>query len=135
MGHSSVVYERYYTPTHIARDYQSIYFGTPLEQQLIQSVASMSISRDRRAPKELDDKQLDEVRNHSDLVALRAERTRCKKELYAQDYYPLATTEGTDLYKEYVGMNSNVQHTAALERVGSTWANIVAATIFIEKIV
>ncbi|OCK98708.1 uncharacterized protein K441DRAFT_542205, partial [Cenococcum geophilum 1.58] len=30
MGHLSSIYKRYYIPTHIARDYQSIYFGSPL---------------------------------------------------------------------------------------------------------
>ncbi|KAF2679993.1 hypothetical protein K458DRAFT_312707, partial [Lentithecium fluviatile CBS 122367] len=78
MDHSSVVYEKYYTPTHIARDFQSIYLGTPKQEELIRSVASMSISRDRRAPTELNNKQLEEVRNHPDWVALRVERTRAR---------------------------------------------------------
>jgi hypothetical protein len=71
----------------------------------------MSISRDRRAPTELDDKQLNEVRNHPRMVALRAERTRCKEALYSQNYIPLATAEGTDLYKEYVDANSKISRT------------------------
>ena len=58
MDHSSVVYEKYYSPTHIARDFQSIYFGTPKQEELIRSIASMNISRDRHAPTELNGKQL-----------------------------------------------------------------------------
>ncbi|KAF2726606.1 hypothetical protein EJ04DRAFT_391195, partial [Polyplosphaeria fusca] len=104
-------YEKYYTPTHIARDFQSIYFGTLKQEELIRSVASMSISRDRRAPTELNDKQLDEVRNHPNLVALRVERTRYKEQLYAQDYYPLAAAKGTDLYKKYMDTNSKISST------------------------
>jgi hypothetical protein len=111
MGHSSAVYEKYYTPTHIAHDYQCIYFGTPSEDKLIQSVASMSISRDRRAPKDLDDKELAEVKNDPDMAALRAERTRCKEELYAQGYYPLAMAKGGDLYKKYADINAKLSST------------------------
>jgi hypothetical protein len=111
MGHSSAVYEKYYTPTHIARDYQCIYFGTPSEEQLIQSVASMSISRDRRAPLELDDKQLNKVRNHPHMVALRAEQARCTKELRAGGYIPLATAKGTILYNKYKDAKSKINST------------------------
>lgn len=71
----------------------------------------MSISRDRRAPTELNDKQLDEVQNYPELVALRVERTRYKKELHAQDYYPLTTAEGTDLYKKYKDTKSKLSST------------------------
>ncbi|KAK7177720.1 hypothetical protein PSPO01_16227 [Paraphaeosphaeria sporulosa] len=64
MGHSSETYERYYTPTHIARHFQSIYFGTPSQEDLIRSVARMGLSRDRRALVELNDQQQEEVHNH-----------------------------------------------------------------------
>jgi hypothetical protein len=111
LGHSSVVYQEYYTPTHIARDYQAIYFGTPSEEQLIQSVASMSISRDQRAPKELDEKQLDEIYNHPNMVALRAERTRCKEELYAQGYRPLCKAKGTALHDQYDKLQKKINST------------------------
>ncbi|KAF2844130.1 hypothetical protein T440DRAFT_436829, partial [Plenodomus tracheiphilus IPT5] len=57
MGHLGSTYEKYYTPTHIARDFQSIYFGSPSEALLIESVARMGLSRDRRAPTELDNEQ------------------------------------------------------------------------------
>ena len=111
MDHSSVVYEKYYTPTHIARDFQSIYFGTPTQEELIRSVASMSRSRDCRAPIELNKEQLDEVQKHPDLVALRAERTRYKEELHAQGYYPLKAAEGTELYSKYMNTNSKINST------------------------
>jgi hypothetical protein len=54
MGHLGSTYEKYYTPTHITRDFQSIYFGSPSEDLLIESVARMGLSQDRRAPTELD---------------------------------------------------------------------------------
>ncbi|KAH8702673.1 hypothetical protein GQ44DRAFT_631526 [Phaeosphaeriaceae sp. PMI808] len=101
MGHLGSTYEKYYTPTHIARDFQSIYFGSPSEDLLIQSVARMGLSLDRRAPTELDDRQLDEVRNDTALVTLRKRRERYNERLYEQGYYPLAAAEGTDLYKKY----------------------------------
>ncbi|KAF2193897.1 hypothetical protein K469DRAFT_548723, partial [Zopfia rhizophila CBS 207.26] len=62
VGHLGSTYEKYYTPTHIARDFQAIYFGTPLEEELIRSVASMGLSRDRRAPTELNDDQQKEAK-------------------------------------------------------------------------
>jgi hypothetical protein len=90
MGHSSETYERYYTPTHIVRDFQSIYFGTPSQEDLIRSVARMGLSQDRRAPVELDDKQKEEVRNHPLLVKFRGERDTYKHKLYRQGFRPLA---------------------------------------------
>jgi hypothetical protein len=101
MGHSSETYERYYTPTHIARDFQTIYFGTPSQEDLIQSVAKMGLSRDRRAPVELDDGQEEEVRNHPLLVELRKERDTYKHELYGQGFRPLLQAQGTSLYTDY----------------------------------
>ncbi|KAL5406034.1 hypothetical protein PMIN06_011235 [Paraphaeosphaeria minitans] len=101
MGHSSETYERYYTPTHIARDFQSIYFGTPSQEGLIRSVARMGLSRDRRAPVELDDEQQEEVRNHPLLVALRKERDTHKHELHKKGFRPLLQAQGTSLYADY----------------------------------
>lgn len=42
----------------------------------------MALSRDRRAPTELDDEQQEALRNEPALVALRAERERCRTQLY-----------------------------------------------------
>jgi len=55
IGHHGGTYEKYYIPTHIARDYQSIYFGTPSQDLLIQSVARIGLLRDQRASTELND--------------------------------------------------------------------------------
>ncbi|KAI1663873.1 DUF3435 containing protein [Pyrenophora tritici-repentis] len=101
MGHLGSTYEKYYTPTHIARDFQSIYFGSPSEALLIESVARMGLSRDRRAPTELDDEQQKELRNDPALTILRKEREVYKEQLYNQGFYPLSKGEGTDLYKKY----------------------------------
>lgn len=49
MGHLGSTYEKYYTLTHIARDFQSIYFGSPSEDLLVQAVARLGLSRDQRA--------------------------------------------------------------------------------------
>jgi hypothetical protein len=46
MGYLGSTYEKYYTPTYIARDFQSIYFGSPLEDLLIESVARIGLTRD-----------------------------------------------------------------------------------------
>jgi hypothetical protein len=101
MGHLGSTYEKYYTPTHITRDFQSIYFGSPSEDLLIESVARMGLSRDRRAPTELDEEQQEKLRNDPALVILREQRELYKQQLYDQDFRPLAKGQGTDLYKGY----------------------------------
>jgi molecular chaperone GrpE (heat shock protein) len=101
MGHLGSAYEKYYTPTHIARDFQAIYFGAPSEEELIRSVASMGLSRDRRAPTELDDDQQKQVRNDPVLVALREKREKYKKMLKNEGFYPLTAGKGTRLYNKY----------------------------------
>ncbi|OAL56175.1 hypothetical protein IQ07DRAFT_639770 [Pyrenochaeta sp. DS3sAY3a] len=111
MDQSGDTYERYYTPTHIARDFQAIYFGTPSEEQLIRSVASMGLSRDRRAPIELNDDQQREVRNNPVLVALRQERETYKKKLNKQGFHPLSKAKGTCLYDKYKQKNKEIAST------------------------
>jgi hypothetical protein len=99
MGHLGSTFEKYYTPTHIARDFQSIYFGSPSEDMLIESVARMGLSQDRRAPTELDEEQQEKLRNDPALAILREQRELYKQQLYDQDFCPLAKGQGTDLYK------------------------------------
>jgi hypothetical protein len=82
MGHLGSTYEKYYTPTHIARDFQSIYFGSPSEDLLIESVARMGLSRDQRAPTELDDEQQEKLQNNPALAMLRKEREVYKEQLH-----------------------------------------------------
>ncbi|KAF2844512.1 hypothetical protein T440DRAFT_548498 [Plenodomus tracheiphilus IPT5] len=101
MGHLGSTYEKYYTPTHIARDFQSIYFGSPSEALLIESVARMGLSRDRRAPTELDNEQKGRLRNDPAITILRGEREVYKNQLYDQGLRPLVEGEGTDFYKKY----------------------------------
>ncbi|KAF2731443.1 hypothetical protein EJ04DRAFT_554701 [Polyplosphaeria fusca] len=101
MDQSGDTYERYYTPTHIARDFQAIYFGTPSQDELVRSVASMGLSRDRRAPTELNDVQQKEVRNDPLLAALREEREGYKRELNNRRFYPLSKARGTEIHEKY----------------------------------
>ena len=82
MGHLGRIYEKYYTLIYIARDFQSIYFGSPLQDLLIESVARMGLLQDQYAPAELNDDQLDEVRNNPKLVALSKEREEYKNQLF-----------------------------------------------------
>ncbi|KAF1358608.1 hypothetical protein EJ07DRAFT_166844 [Lizonia empirigonia] len=111
MGHLGNTYERYYTPTHIARDFQSIYFGSPPEDLLIESVARMGLSRDRRAPTELDDEQREKLRNDSALTTLHVQRELYKRQLYDQGFYPLLKGQGTDLYNEYGNTKRKISST------------------------
>lgn len=111
MGHLGSTYEKYYTPTHIARDFQSIYFGSPSEDLLIQSVARMGLSRDRRAPTELDDAQQEALRNDPALAVLREERETYKGQLHDQGFCPLSKGQGTDLYKKYEDIKRKIGST------------------------
>lgn len=111
MGHLGDVYERYYTPTHIARDFQSIYFGTPSQDELILSVARMGLSRDQRAPTELNKAQLDEVWNDPELVRLREERELYRKQLRDDGYYPAARGKGSVLFKNYEATKRKIAST------------------------
>lgn len=111
MGHIGDTYERYYTPTHIARDFQAIYFGTPSEEELIRSVASMGLSRDRRAPIELNDNQQKEVGNDPLLVGLRGKRERYKQKLKDRGFYPLAEAKGTPLHDKYEKIKKKISST------------------------
>jgi hypothetical protein len=101
LGQSGDVYERYYTPTNTGHDFQAICFGTPSEEELIQSVASMGLSRDKRAPKELTDAQRKHVQEDPSLVALRNERAAYKQQLKAQGNSLLSITEKELLRKKY----------------------------------
>ena len=101
MGHTGDTYERYYTPDHIARDFQAIYFGSPPEEDLIRSVARMGLTRDRRAPTELSPEQKAQIRKDPVLAALRQDRERYKRQLYHDGFRPLITAKGTQLYEKY----------------------------------
>jgi hypothetical protein len=119
MGHHGNTYEEFYMPDLIERDFQSIYFGTPSQDDLIRSVARMGLSRDMRAPTDLTDEQKDEVYNHPDLVKLRKKRERYKKKIYNRGYYPLSAAEGThlyDRYKEYDRKANSKANTLRIQR-------------------
>jgi hypothetical protein len=111
MGHLGSTYEKYYTPTHIARDFQSIYFGSPSENLLIESVARMGLSRDRRAPTELHDAQQETLRKDPALATLRKERNLYKRKLHDRGFQPLSKGQGTDLYKKYEDANRKIGST------------------------
>ena len=111
MDQSGDTYEKYYTPTHIARDFQSIYFGTPSEEELVRAVAGMGLSRDRRAPTALTDDQQEQVRNDAVLVALREDREECKEELRSQGHWPLVKAQGTKLYEKYSEITKDIGST------------------------
>jgi hypothetical protein len=100
MGHRhGSTYERYYQPDLIERDFQSIYFGTPSQDLLIESVARMGLSRDKRAPTDLTNDQKYEVKNHPELVKLREKRDRYKSK---------KKSKGTGFFKTYNSINCKI---------------------------
>jgi hypothetical protein len=111
MGHRhGSMYERYYQPDLIERDFQSIYFGTPSQELLIESVARMGLSRDKRAPTNLTDDQKDEVKNHPELVKLREKRDRYKGKIYCEGYNNVPESKGTDLFKRYNSVDCKINN-------------------------
>lgn len=111
MGHLGSTYEKYYTPTHIARDFQSIYFGSPSEDLLVQAVARMGLSRDRRAPTHLSDRHKEVLYRNPSMVSLREERTRLREELYKQGYATLCEAKGSTLHQNYLETNREIVST------------------------
>ena len=101
MGHCGPTYERFYLPDFIARDFQSIYFGTPDQEQLIQRVTQIGITRDEGAPIELTDEQKLEVKNDPKLVRLREELDSCRKMIERQGFCSINAARGTKLYDQY----------------------------------
>jgi hypothetical protein len=101
MGHHGDTYEQFYMPDLIERDFQSIYFGTSPQDELIRAVARMGLTRDKRAPTELNAQQKQEIRNDPRLVMLRARRDRRRERLTRQGYYPLSTATDHPDYVRY----------------------------------
>ncbi|KAI9784184.1 MAG: hypothetical protein M1839_002690 [Geoglossum umbratile] len=111
MGHRhGGTYERFYMPDLVERDFQSIYFGTPSQDLLIESVARMGLSRDRRAPTELTEDQKLEVKTHSELIKLREERDRCKDEIYCRKYDSIGAAKGTDWFDRYKAVERKINN-------------------------
>ena len=71
----------------------------------------MGLSRDRRAPTELDDDQLEEVRNNPKLRALRDEQEEYKNRIYDKGLYPITKAKGTKLYQQYKETKWNISTT------------------------
>ncbi|KAF9730232.1 hypothetical protein PMIN01_12165 [Paraphaeosphaeria minitans] len=92
MGHSGDVFEKYYRPTHIARDFQAILFRSPSEDLLIQSITRIGLSRDQRTPTDLDNAHREEVWNDplQDLRALYIKQRR------NTGHYPAIKGKGTE---------------------------------------
>ena len=61
MGHEGSTFEKFYIPDLLLKDFQSIYFGTPSNQKLIESAGQMGMSRDNRAPIKLTEKEREEI--------------------------------------------------------------------------
>jgi hypothetical protein len=105
MGHHGDTYQQFYLPDLIERDFQSIYFGTPSQDELIQHAARMGISRDERAPTGLTNEQKVEFKleldQNPEVLQLRAKREQYKQRLSSQGYCPIDSARGTKLYRRY----------------------------------
>jgi hypothetical protein len=112
MGHRGGTYQKFYMPDLIKRNFQVIYFGTPLQDDLIRSVTRMGLSRDRRAPHTLTNEQKDEVYNHPTLEKLQEKREKYKNKLYSQGYHTLTEGKGTPAYDRYQEYNRKISVTA-----------------------
>ena len=58
----------------------------------------MGLLRDRRAPIELNNDQLEEVRNNPKLRALYNKQEEYKNRIYNKGLYPITKAKGTKLY-------------------------------------
>ncbi|RYN70824.1 hypothetical protein AA0117_g10090 [Alternaria alternata] len=101
IGNTATTYEKHYTPLHIARDFQSIYFGSPAEDRLISSVGQMGLTRDRRAPTRLNEAQMKALREDPKFKTLCKKRDYYRSKLHGEGYRPISQARGTRLYGEY----------------------------------
>ncbi|KIW87203.1 uncharacterized protein Z519_12105 [Cladophialophora bantiana CBS 173.52] len=101
MGHHGDTYRRFYLPDLIERDFSSIYFGTPPQDELVRAIARMSLTWDKRAPTDLSPQQKQEVRNHPELVRLRRRRDRYRQKLSRLGFHPLRRAAGHPDYIRY----------------------------------
>jgi hypothetical protein len=111
MGHHGDTYQQFYLPNLIERDFQSIYFGTPSQDDLIQHAARMGISRDEQAPTGLTNEQKlefkSELDRHPEILRLRAKRERYKHKISRKGYHFADAAKGTKLYDRYNELNAS----------------------------
>ena len=100
MGHEGSTYEKFYIPDLLLKDFQSIYFGTPSNQKLIESAGQMGMSRDNRAPVKLTEKEREEIRALPEISTLRKNRAKLVRKI-AKQYGSVNKAKGTVLYEEY----------------------------------
>lgn len=123
LGQQGQVYEQFYIPELIEADYQSIYFGTPSEDELIRAAARMGLSHDSRAPLGLTDAQKEEIRNDPEIMRLRDKRGRYTEKLVRQGYRPIETGKGTSLYARYEKIDRRIKSmTTQLKRARESQA-------------
>ena len=108
MGHHGDTYRQFYLPDLIERDFSSIYFGTPPQDDLVRAVARMGLAWDKRAPTELTPEQKQEVRNHPELARLRQQRDRHRRRLGNIGFYPLHTAVGHPRYARYKELDRKI---------------------------
>ena len=102
MGHHGDTYQQFYMSDLLERDFQSIYFGTPSHEALIQHAARMGTSRDACAPTDLTNEQkIAFGAELPEVSELRRQREECVQELKCQGYQPLAAARGHPLYERY----------------------------------
>lgn len=100
MGHLGSTYEQFYLPDLIERDFQSIYFGTPAQDELIQQVARMGLSRDEHAPIKLTNEQKAEVLDDTELAELQKKRDAYRERIKTR-HTTVDAAKGTRLHNKY----------------------------------
>lgn len=108
MGHHGDTYRQFYLPDLIERDFSSIFFGTPPQDDLVRAVARMGLAWDKRAPTELTPEQKQEVRNYPELARLRQQRDRHRRKLGNIGFYPLHTAVGHPRYARYKELDRKI---------------------------
>lgn len=128
MDHSGDTYNRYYVPTHIAEDFQAIYFGTPSQKDLIQSVSRIGFLRDPRAPKALTEEQKRDICNDPKLSSLAEERGTCLRKMYECGYKSVKSAEGKEVSAE--GKKAYDDYKAAVKAFNNTKQKLLRNSLF-----
>ena len=120
MGHHGGTYEEFYMPTLIERDFISIYFGTPSQDELIKHAARMEIRRDLRAPMGLNDEQKLafqlELEDHPEIQKHSQRRKQCVQKLKEKGYRPLIAGEGTKWHNNSLAADRKLRNLKSLLR-------------------
>ena len=97
---NSSVFQQNYLSRYVTQDTQAIYRGLDPQTDVIRAASGMTRSIDPRCPRRLSKSQLDEVKQHPEVILLLRRRNNLWMRIRAE-YGKIAHAKGTDEYYQY----------------------------------